>query len=565
MTTAEPAPPSRRRPTLDKPRPASPQPGPDEQLPWAVPVLGLVALVIIAGGALWATLDWLERIAAVKVDPSTAINGKDYVTAKLDAVKIALSVVAGGGALFALYLAVRRQRTAERDLRARLDAQTHTEDDARARRVTELFTKAADQLGSDKAPVRLAALYALERLGQDNRDQRATIASLWCAYLRMPYAPAPAALTPQPAVTHPAGGVPRPLLRGPRRRAGIHRPDPSAQPDPMAVDVEALLERDVRLSVQRLLAKHLLTRPDGQHVLDYWPEIPGLDLTEATLINFDLSHCSVPSISMDGATFTGTTLFAGTTFTHNASFVGATFTRGALFADATFTRDATFTGATFAHDTSFGSATFARDALFGSATFAQDALFGGATFAGSARFSRVTFTGGAEFSTATFTRTAWFSHTTFARDARFSGAIFTGDVEFGGAMFTGVAAFAGATFTGTTRFSRVTFTRVTSFIGATFSGTTWFAKATFTGDTTFASATFAIDTWFNHAVFASTARCLSARVRLPMERPPQQLPPQGGAWPQGWACVAAEPADEDAQWGWLLPVPVVLSQVTDLS
>ncbi|WP_146044336.1 hypothetical protein [Amycolatopsis sp. BJA-103] len=44
------------------------------------------------------------------VNPNTAINGKDFVTAKLDAVKIALSVVAGGGALFALYLGVQRQR-----------------------------------------------------------------------------------------------------------------------------------------------------------------------------------------------------------------------------------------------------------------------------------------------------------------------------------------------------------------------------------------------------------------------------------------------------------------------
>ncbi|KOV87606.1 hypothetical protein [Nocardia sp. NRRL S-836] len=50
----------------------------------------------------------------MKVDPVTAINGKDFVAAKLDAMKILLSIVAGGGALFALYLAVRRQRTTER-------------------------------------------------------------------------------------------------------------------------------------------------------------------------------------------------------------------------------------------------------------------------------------------------------------------------------------------------------------------------------------------------------------------------------------------------------------------
>jgi hypothetical protein len=53
--------------------------------------------------------------------------------------------------------------------------------------VTELYTKAADQLGSDKAPVRLAGLYALERLAQDNPSQRQTIVNVICAYLQMPY------------------------------------------------------------------------------------------------------------------------------------------------------------------------------------------------------------------------------------------------------------------------------------------------------------------------------------------------------------------------------------------
>jgi hypothetical protein len=56
-------------------------------------------------------------------------------------------------------------------------------------RVTDLYTKAADQLGSEKAPVRLAGMYALERLAQSTPEQRQTIVNVLCAYLRMPYAP----------------------------------------------------------------------------------------------------------------------------------------------------------------------------------------------------------------------------------------------------------------------------------------------------------------------------------------------------------------------------------------
>ena len=87
--------------------------------------------------------------------------------------------VASGG-LFVLYLAYRRQ--AHQEIVARL-----TEHDASERRVTELYTKAVDQLGSDQAPVRLGGLYALERLAQANPSQQQTIVNVLCAYLRMPY------------------------------------------------------------------------------------------------------------------------------------------------------------------------------------------------------------------------------------------------------------------------------------------------------------------------------------------------------------------------------------------
>jgi hypothetical protein len=48
-------------------------------------------------------------------------------------------------------------------------------------RITDLYIKPVEQLGSDKAPVRLGGLYALERLAQGNPDQRQTIVNVPCA------------------------------------------------------------------------------------------------------------------------------------------------------------------------------------------------------------------------------------------------------------------------------------------------------------------------------------------------------------------------------------------------
>jgi hypothetical protein len=53
------------------------------------------------------------------------------------------TLVVGTGGLVALELAARRQRSTELTL-------VHTEHDATERRITELYTKAADQLGSDQ-------------------------------------------------------------------------------------------------------------------------------------------------------------------------------------------------------------------------------------------------------------------------------------------------------------------------------------------------------------------------------------------------------------------------------
>jgi hypothetical protein len=55
--------------------------------------------------------------------------------------------------------------------------------------VTERYTTAVEQLGHEKAPVRLGALYSLAHLGQDNPEYRQTVVDVFCAYLRMPYTP----------------------------------------------------------------------------------------------------------------------------------------------------------------------------------------------------------------------------------------------------------------------------------------------------------------------------------------------------------------------------------------
>lgn len=335
---------------------------------WKV-VTGLVVVLLGAAGVGFAL--WL---------PATrGLNGADLITARLDGLKVALSIAIGGGGGFALFLGWRRQRATEADLNNRERALAHqlqvaadtkshqervatsTETDAEAKRITDLFTKAVEQLGSDKAPVRLGGLYALRRLGQDNPDQRQTIMDILCAYLRMAFV-APAELARE-------AGYPRYISQ------------------PGAIEVSQELE--VRTTVQNLIATHLraphriVRVRAGRESLEassssHWGGM-NLDLRGALLINFDLSRCWITSATFDGARFLGSTKFHGFEADRNVSFQRAEFKDRVTF----------------------------NAALFESSSFAQ------AKFNGPASFDHAKFTGWTEFRRSAFSQTATFEESDF--------------------------------------------------------------------------------------------------------------------------------------------------------
>ena len=80
--------------------------------------------------------------------------------------------------------------------------------------ITERFTRAIDQLGSDHLDVRLGGIYALERIARDSPDDHATIGEILTAYIRT-HAPWPPTLPGQYAATAPMDQVPELKRRAP--------------------------------------------------------------------------------------------------------------------------------------------------------------------------------------------------------------------------------------------------------------------------------------------------------------------------------------------------------------
>ena len=367
--------------------------------PWLLADCGILTVSsLVAGlGILGLTMMWLI---------ANRLHGADRANLQIDAIKYGLGFIAAGGAAAALLLSVRRQQLAERshDLELRKQdlerrKQEHAEGDAADRRITELYTKAVEQLGSGDAAVRLGGLYALERVAQNNPDQRQTVVDVICAYLRMPYTP-PAKPNPGRQADNEMAGTP----------SGTTTTGTASARDPRQ-------ELQVRLTAQRILTKHLhaahlrprrgialdddFDEPAPDPALQFWPRTD-LDLTGATLVGWKFSGCAA---------------------------------RDAYFAEATFTGEAKFSEASFTGDATFKEAVFAGDAWFNRATFSSDATFKEVVFAGDAWFDRATFTSDALFDTTTFTGGAWFNKATFTCDALFYSATFTSDAEFNQAVF----------------------------------------------------------------------------------------------------------------------------------
>ncbi|MGV9214724.1 pentapeptide repeat-containing protein [Micromonospora sp. RB23] len=402
-------------------------------LPWWLVLVGLLLAAVLG----WLVLGLLLTEADRAVLPDTR------ATLRIDAIRTGLTVVAGTGGGLALLLAARRQWIAERaqrhqeavaarDQAHRDRVQAHAESvaeaaqrqqdrqssaaehDAAERRLTELYTRAVELLGNDSAAVRLGGLHALERLGQDNPSQRSTIVAVLCAYLRM----------------SPPDDEPR--------------------------------ETEVRRTAQRVLTRHLRARDEAE----YWPGVV-LDLTGATLVDFDAAGCTLVDATCTGAAFGGTTSFAGAT-TRGRLLLGAASFGDVVFAGLTAGGEvvlddihvrgtASFDGAEFADGlscrrshfagpTSWHRVTFGQPTSFDATHFEEAATFQEAAFDGALSMEHTRFAGPASFHSARFANMALFRWTAFGAEALFDRARFTDAANFGRARFHRMASFRDAHF-----------------------------------------------------------------------------------------------------------------------
>ncbi|GAB2485861.1 pentapeptide repeat-containing protein [Nocardiopsis aegyptia] len=238
----------------------------------------LIAWTIAAGAvAAMTVLAWLA-LGTPQWQPPEELTPKN-----LDAIATrAFAIVAGLGGVALLVIAYRRQRATENGNEREV-----------AKLFTETFDSASEKLGSEHAAVRLAGVHALARLADEAPEGREDLVQMvidvLCAYLRMPYAPAPENLPKNAS----------------KARQKEHRQS----------ELEFVSFREVRHTIIRIIGNHLRvdTRWRGK--------------------NYDFNGTVFDGGDLRGAVFSGSRVdFVGAEFSGGfVNFIGAEFSDCRVF------------------------------------------------------------------------------------------------------------------------------------------------------------------------------------------------------------------------------------------
>jgi len=191
--------------------------------------------------------------------------------------------------------------------------------------VTDRYTKAIEQLGSDKLDVRLGGIYALERIASDSLRDRVTVTEVLTAFVRS-HAPWPPSRPGQYVENAPIEDIPLLGLRAPDVHAALTvlgRRQPPDAPDPMGVinlthtDLRradlfgAKLERVSLMGVQlegSVLAGMQLRGALLRNTVLHRARLSHIQLQDAILRDVQLECAVLRDVQLQGATLKGVQL-----------------------------------------------------------------------------------------------------------------------------------------------------------------------------------------------------------------------------------------------------------------
>ena len=332
----------------------------------------------------------------------------------------------------------------------------------------ERYTKAVEQLGDEKAPVRMGGVYTLvglvdewleeKSLSDDERFKEGqVIINNLCAYIRSPFT-----LTSY----YDELSEDAPSLEG-----SYKDKKEEFYVDKAILDSEA----DVRLSIIKEIHDRIQV-PD-KNTPGAWSDFE-YDFSGSTFfysVDLTKSYYAKP-INFSGSTYKGRANFSRSTYKDVADFTDSTYKAWASFTDSTYKDVADFRDSTYQGRAEFTNSTYQAWAYFTDSTYKGWADFRGSTYQGGANFTDSTYKSGANFTDSTYKSGANFTDSTYKSGADFSGSTYQGGAYFSGSTYKGGADFSGSTYQGRAEFTDSTYENETDFSGSIFYQETYFGE-----------------------------------------------------------------------------------------
>ena len=309
----------------------------------------------------------------------------------------------------------------------------------------ERYTKAVEQLGDEKAPIRIGGVYTLvglvdewleeDKLSEDERIKEGqVIINSLCAYIRSPFTLA--ARYDELSEDNPSSN-------------GIYKDN---QQKFYADKAEFKAEADVRLGIIKEIHDRL--QGSKENTPNTWSDFE-YDFSGSTFfypIDLTNSYYAKP-INFRGSTYKGRADFGDSTYKGRADFGDSTYKGGVYFRGSIYKGGVYFRGSIYKGWAYFGDSTYKGWAYFGGSTYQSKGIFNGSTYKGRADFSGSIYKGWADFGDSTYKGWADFGGSTYKGRAIFSDSTYKGGVYFRNSTYQSKAIFNGSTYKGRADFS----------------------------------------------------------------------------------------------------------------
>ena len=320
----------------------------------------------------------------------------------------------------------------------------------------ERYTKAVEQLGDEKAPVRMGGVYTLVglvdewleeesiRKYEDRLKEGQVIINNLCAYIRSPFT-----LASHYDDLSKANPTPKGIYKGKKEKFYA---------DKATLDSEA----DVRLGIIKEIHDRL--QDSDKNTPRAWSDFE-YDFSGSTFfypIDLTNSYYAKP-INFSGSIYKGWANFRNSIYRKEANFEGSTYKGEADFGGSIYRKEANFKGSTYKDRAYFRNSIYEGWASFGGSTYKGEADFGGSTYRKEANFEGSIYKGGANFGDSTYKGGASFGGSTYKGGANFRNSTYKGGANFRNSTYKGRANFRNSTYKGGADFSRSIFYQETYF------------------------------------------------------------------------------------------------------